>query len=122
MALSLYDFTIPSLLHGLNNTAAILDKAMAYATAKKIDTTVLTQSRLFPDMHPLSRQIQIACDTAKGAAGRLANVEVPKHEDTETTLPELKARLMKTADFLRTLSMIQVPSGPKARCRALNPP
>ena len=59
-------------------------------------------------MHPLSRQVQIACDTAKGAAGRLAAIEVPKHEDTETTLPELKARIAKTLDFLRSVTAAQV--------------
>jgi uncharacterized protein len=84
MAISLYDFSIPALTRGLTNLSAILDKAASFAAAKKIDGTVLAQTRLFPDMHPLSRQVQIACDTAKGAAGRLAGVEVPKHEDTET--------------------------------------
>ncbi len=59
-------------------------------------------------MHPLSRQVQIACDTAKGAAGRLAGIEVPKHEDTETTLPELKARIAKTVDFLKTVTAVQM--------------
>src|SRR6202142_3620695 len=92
MAISLYDFSIPALTRGLTNMSAILDKAAAYGGAKKIDGAVLAQTRLFPDMHPLSRQVQIACDTAKGAAGRLAGVEGPKHEDTETTLPELKDR------------------------------
>jgi len=104
MAISLYDFSIPALTRGLTNLSAILDKAASFAAAKKIDGTVLAQTRLFPDMHPLSRQVQIACDTAKGAAGRLAGVEVPKHEDTETTLPELKARIGKTLDFLKTVT------------------
>ncbi len=109
MATSLYDFSIPALVRGLTNMSAILDKAAAYAAAKKIDGTVLTQSRLFPDMHPLSRQVQIACDTAKGAAGRLAGIEVPKHEDTETTLPELKARIAKTVDYLQTITAAKFP-------------
>jgi hypothetical protein len=89
---------------GLTNMSAILDKAAAHAAAKKIDSAVVGQLRLFPDMHPLSRQVQIACDTAKGAAARLAGIEAPKHEDTETTLPELKARIAKTVDFLKTVS------------------
>src|SRR6267154_5287216 len=110
MATSLYDFSIPALTHGLTNLSAILDKAAAYAAAKKIDAAVLAQTRLFPDMHPLSRQVQIACDTAKGAAGRLAGLEVPKHEDTETTLPELKARIAKTLDFLKTATAAKFPS------------
>jgi uncharacterized protein len=108
MAISLYDFSIPSLIRGLTNMSAILDKAIAHAAAKKIDSATLAQLRLFPDMHPLSRQVQIACDTAKGAAGRLAGVEIPKHEDTETTLPELKARIGKTIDFLKTITAAQL--------------
>jgi uncharacterized protein len=108
MATSLYDFSIPALTRGLTNMSAILDKAAAHAAAKKIDGAVLAQMRLFPDMHPLSRQVQIACDTAKGAAGRLAGIDVPKHEDTETTLPELKARIAKTLDFLKTATAEKV--------------
>jgi hypothetical protein len=88
----------------------MLDKAAAHAAAKKYDSAVLAQLRLFPDMHPLTRQVQIACDTAKGAAGRLAGVDIPKHEDTETTLDELKQRIAKTLDFLKTLSADQVNS------------
>jgi len=106
---TLYDVSIPALTRGLTNMSALLDKAAAFATARKIDTTVLTQTRLFPDMHPLSRQVQIACDTAKGAAGRLAGIEVPKHEDTETTLPELKARIAKTLDYLKTVTAAKIP-------------
>jgi hypothetical protein len=101
---TLYDCSIPVLMRGLTNLSAILDKAAAYSAAKKIDPAVLPQTRLYPDMHPLSRQVQIACDTAKGAGGRLAGVEIPKHEDTETTLPELKARIAKTLDFLKTIT------------------
>jgi uncharacterized protein len=108
MATSLYDYSIPALTRGLSNLSAILDKAAAYAAAKKIDGAVLGQLRLIPDMHPLSRQVQIACDTAKGAAGRLAGIDVPKHEDTETTLPELKARVAKTLDFLKTVTAAKV--------------
>jgi hypothetical protein len=108
MATSLYDFSIPALTRGLTNLSAILDKAAAYAAAKKIDAAVLAQTRLFPDMHPLSRQVQIACDTAKGAAGRLAAIEIPKHEDNETTLPELKARITKTLDYLKTVTAAKV--------------
>jgi uncharacterized protein len=108
MAISMYDVTIPALTRGLNNLSALLDKAAAHAAAKKFDSAVLAQSRLYPDMHPLVRQIQIACDTAKGAAARLAGVEVPKHEDTEATFADLKARLAKTVDFLKTISATQM--------------
>jgi hypothetical protein len=103
MATSLYDFSIPALIRGLTNMSAILDKAAAYAATKKIGDTVLAGTRLYPDMHPLSRQVQIACDTAKGAAGRLAGVDIPKHEDNETTLPELKARIAKTVEYLKSV-------------------
>ena len=108
MPISLYDVSIPALTRALTNMSAILDKAAAHAAAKKIDATVLAQTRLFPDMHPLSRQVQIACDTAKGAAGRLAGIEIPKHEDNETTLAELKARIAKTLDFLKTATAAKV--------------
>src|ERR1700675_2121612 len=108
MSISMYDVSIPVITRGLNNLSGLLDKAAAHAAAKKFDSVVLAQTRLFPDMHPLSRQVQIACDTAKGAAGRLAGIEVPKHEDTETTLPDLKARIAKTLDFLKTVTAAKV--------------
>jgi hypothetical protein len=108
MSISMYDFSIPPLTRGLTNLSAILDKAAAHATAKKFDSAVLAQARLFPDMYPLVRQVQIACDTAKGAAGRLAGVDVPKHEDTEATFAELKTRIAKTLDFLKTVGAAQL--------------
>jgi uncharacterized protein len=108
MAISMYDFSIPVLTRGLTNLSAILDKAAAHAAAKKFDSAVLAQTRLFPDMHPLVRQVQIACDTAKGAAGRLAGIEVPKHEDTEATFAELKVRIAKTLDFVRSVTAVQL--------------
>ncbi len=103
MPLSLYDFSIPALCRGLTNLSAILDKAAAHAAARKFDSIVLVQSRLYPDMFPLSRQVQIACDTAKGAAARLAGIENPKHEDTEVTLADLKLRVAKTLDFVKSV-------------------
>ena len=108
MSISMYDFSIAVLTRGLTNLSAILDKAEAHAAAKKFDTAVLAQARLFPDMYPLTRQVQIACDTAKGAAGRLAGIEVPKHEDTEVTFADLKARIAKTLDFLKSVTAPQL--------------
>jgi uncharacterized protein len=108
MSISMYEISIPVLTRGLTNLSAILDKASAHATTKKFDSTVLASSRLFPDMHPLLRQVQIACDTAKGAAARLAGIEVPKHEDTEATFAELKARVAKTVDFLKSITAAQL--------------
>jgi len=108
MAISIYDVCIPALTRGLANLSALLDKGAANAEAKKFDTLVFAQARLFPDMHPLSRQVQIACDTAKGAGARLAQVEIPKHPDTETTFAELQARIAKTLDFLKALAPDQL--------------
>lgn len=96
------------LARGLTNLSAILDKAADHAAAKKFDSAVLAQSRLFPDMYPLVRQVQIACDTAKGAAARLAGVDVPRHEDTEATFADLKARIAKTLDFVKSITPAQV--------------
>ncbi|MGO8829298.1 MAG: DUF1993 family protein [Steroidobacteraceae bacterium] len=108
MSISIYDISIPPMIRGLTNLSAILDKAAAHAAAKKFDPIVLAQARLYPDMHPLSRQVQIACDTAKGAAARLAGIEIPKHEDTEVTLAELKQRIAKTLDFLKSVTADQL--------------
>src|ERR1700737_3624260 len=103
MSISMYDFSFRLMTRGLTHMSAILDKGAAHAATKKFDPVVLAQARLFPDMYPLARQVQIACDTAKGAAARLAGIEVPKHEDTETTLAELGARVAKTLDFIKTI-------------------
>ena len=108
MSLSLYDVSIPSLTLGLSNLSAILDKAAAHAEAKKVDPKVLTDSRIIADMFPLKRQVQIACDTAKGAAARLAGVDIPKHEDTESTIPELKERIAKTLAFIGSVKADQI--------------
>ena len=108
MSLSLYDVSVPVLIHALSNLSGLLDKGAAHAATKKIDPAVFVQARLFPDMLPLSRQVQIACDTAKGAGARLAGLENPKHEDTESTVPELKARIAKTIDFLKSVKAEQL--------------
>jgi len=97
---SMYENLIPVANRMLDNLSVILDKGAAFAEAKKIDEAVLTGARLAPDMFPLTRQVQIACDMVKGAAARLGNVEIPKHEDTETTFAELKARVAKVQAFI----------------------
>jgi hypothetical protein len=104
MKISMYQASAPRFVNMLTNLSAILDKAEAHAEARKIDPAVLANDRLFPDMFPMKRQVQIACDTAKGAVARLAGVEVPKHEDTEQTFPELKARIAKTIDFVKSIA------------------
>jgi len=103
MSLSMYQASVPVFLQMLNNLSAILDKAEAYAESHKIDAEVLLNYRLAPDMFPFVRQIQIAADLAKGAAARLAGVEVPKHDDTEKTLADLKARITNTATFVQSI-------------------
>jgi hypothetical protein len=108
MNISMYQASAPRFVNILRNLSAILDKAQAYADAKKIDSTVLASSRLYPDMFPMARQVQVACDTAKGAVARLAGVEIPKHEDTEQTIAELKARIAKTIDFIGTIKPAQI--------------
>ena len=103
MSVSMYEVSIPIFILSLNNLAAILDKATAHAETKKVGPNVLPSTRLIADMLPLSAQIQIACDTAKGAAARLAGVESPKHEDTEATIADLKARVDKTLAFIKSV-------------------
>jgi hypothetical protein len=104
---TMYQASVPVFRQMLGALNACIDKAIAHAEAKKIDPAVFPQSRLYPDMLPFTRQITIACDFAKGASARLAGVEVPKFEDTETTLPDLKARIAKTLDFIGTLKPAQ---------------
>jgi hypothetical protein len=104
MTLSMYQASVPSFIRGLSNLSKILGMAEAYATAKKIEPTALINARLYPDMLPLARQIQIACDIVKGGAARLAGVEVPSFPDTEATFTELQERIKKTTTFLQALS------------------
>ena len=100
----MYQASAPRFVNILRNLSAILEKAEAHCAAKKIEPAALTSYRLFPDMFPFTRQVQIACDTAKGATARLAGVDIPKHEDTEQTFAELKARIAKTIDFVESIS------------------
>jgi uncharacterized protein len=108
MNISMYEASVPVFLHTLKGLRAILQKGVSYADAKKIDSSVLAASRLFPDMFPLTRQVQIATDAAKGAAARLAGIEIPRFEDTETTLVELIARVDKTVAFLQSVKPEQM--------------
>ena len=103
MSLSMFDASTPVLLQGLKGLKGVLAKAEAYAEAKKIDPSALLQARLYPDMFPLLRQVQIATDFAKGAAGRLAGAELPVFEDVETDFAGLKARVDKAIAFIEGL-------------------
>jgi hypothetical protein len=123
MTLSMSSSSIPALETGLAALSGVLDKAAAFAEARKVDQSVLLQSRLYPDMFPLVRQVQTAADLAKNGAARLAGAEFPKYEDNETTIGQLKDRLAKTAAYLKTIDQkkldgsgdreISFPLGPK---------
>lgn len=106
--LTMFDAVIPPLKRALTNLANILEKGEAYADAKKIEHPVLLNARLFPDMYPLTRQVQIATDMSKGAAARLAGIEIPKYEDNETSFDELQVRIAKTIAFIDTIQPQQL--------------
>lgn len=108
MSISMYQASVPVFTRLLNNLAAILQKAAAHAEAKKIDPAVLINSRLYPDMFPLARQVYIATDNVKGCVARLAGQEPPRYEDIEVTFPDLVARLKKTVDFINTFKPAQI--------------
>jgi hypothetical protein len=108
MALSMYGSSVPALKHTLGSLSAILTKAADHAASRKIDPAVFTGARLFPDMFPLAKQIQIATDQAKGCVARLAKVENPKFDDTETSFDELQARIAKTIAFLDSFTARQI--------------
>jgi len=97
---SIYSASIPVFKQILNSLHNILDKAETHAADKKIDPAALLQFRLFPDMLPFTRQVQIACDFAKGAAARLGGLDVPSYDDKEATFAELKERIQKTLAYI----------------------
>ena len=106
--LSMFDASITPLKCTLNNLAHILKKGEEYADAKKIEHTVLLNARLFPDMFPIIRQVQIATDMSKGAVARLEGLEVPSYEDAEVTFADLQARISKTLAFIDTINAAQL--------------
>jgi uncharacterized protein len=114
MSLSMHQASVPAFVQILTALAKVLDKAEAHAAARKIDPAVLMGCRLAPDMFPLSRQVQISCDMAKGAVAHLAGVEVPSWPDNETTFAGLKERIGKTVDFVRSFKPAQI-DGSEAR-------
>ncbi|MFZ6654606.1 DUF1993 domain-containing protein [Undibacterium sp. TJN19] len=103
MSISMYAASVPVLNQMLDSMSDVLSKAEAHATAKNIAPEAYLQARLFPDMFPLVRQVQIGADFAKGIAGRLAQVDLPSYEDNEQTFAELQARIAKTKAFIATL-------------------
>jgi len=103
MSVTLYDVSAPVFVQGLKGLLGVLEKAKAHVAARAIDPSALLAARLYPDMFPLTRQVQIAADFAKGAGARLAGHDVPAWEDTEKTFAELKLRIKKTLTFIDSL-------------------
>lgn len=120
--MSMYNNSIPIFMSQLGNLSSLLDSAIAYAAEQEIDESVLSGARLFPNMHSLTKQVQIACDMVTRGGARLAGVEAPSIEDSEITFAELKARIKTTQTFLQDLSQesingsadktIVMPAGP----------
>ena len=108
MTISLHAASIPVFKQMLNSMSAVLAKAEAHATAKNIDPNALLQARLFPDMFPLVRQVQIAADFARGVSARVAGVEVPKFDDNEQTFAALQALIGKTLAFIDGFTAAQI--------------
>ena len=108
MTISMYQASVPPFIRALKSLAAILEKGAVHAQARKIDEATLLSSRLFPDMFPLSRQVQIATDTARSGAGRLAGVDFPTYEDNEATFQQLVQRTRNTIAYLESLTPAQI--------------
>ncbi len=100
----IYSFTVPVFEKSLNALDALLGKIQTQMADKQIDEVMLMETRLAPDMFPFKKQVQVACDNAKGSVARLAGIEIPSHPDTETTIDELRARIKKVLDFIATPS------------------
>jgi len=123
MKITVQAVTADVFTHSLTSLSSLLEKGLAHATAKKFDPSVLVNARLAPDMFPLSRQVQIACDVAKNGTARLAGLEPPRFEDNEKTLEELRARIARTIDYIKGVPVsafegaedrdIRVPAGPE---------
>ena len=111
MSLSIFNASIPMFVQYLNNLSTILNKAIRYAETKKFDSTILVNARLAPDMFPLSSQIQIACDIAKGCAARLAGADVPSYADNESSMAELQNRISKTLAFIQSINPEDINQG-----------
>jgi hypothetical protein len=122
MKISVHALSADVFAHSLTALATLLEKGAAHAAAKKYESSVLVNARLAPDMFPLSRQVQIACDIAKNSVARIAGVEPPKFEDNEKTIDELRARVARTVDYIKGIPAasfensedrdIKVPAGP----------
>ena len=108
MTISMYQASVPRIFNMLTNLDHLLDKALVHIESKKWNEAALTQFRLYPDMLPMARQVQIACDTAKGVVARLAGVEIPVYEDNEVSFADLKQRVTKTMAFVNGFTAAQI--------------
>ena len=108
MSMTMHSASVPVFVRMFANATQWLDKAEVFARAKKFEPEILLAARLAPDMLPLAKQIQIACDAAKFCVARLAGVESPKFEDNETTLEDLRARIRKTSDYVQSVPAAQI--------------
>src|SRR6201997_1209891 len=103
MTISMYKASVPVFLQFLTSLSAVLDKAAAYAEAKKVEPAVLLNTRLAPDMFPLLRQVRAATDHAINACGRLAGADLPSFSNTDASFPELEERVAKTIEFIKAI-------------------
>ena len=108
MTISMYQASVPRIVNMLTNLDHLLDKALVHIETKKWNEAALTQFRLYPDMLPMTRQVQIACDTAKGVVARLAGVDIPAYEDNEVSFADLKQRIAKTIAFINGFGPAQI--------------
>jgi len=108
MTISMYKTSVPIFIQFLTSLSVVLDKAAAFAEAKKVEPSVLLNMRLAPDMFPFVRQVRAATDHAVNAGARLAGLEPPSFGNTESSIPELKERIVKAIDFLKGLTPVQV--------------
>jgi hypothetical protein len=113
MTISMYQAGIPPITRALDNLAAVLEKGRQHVEARNIEPEVLIASRLYPDMFPLAKQVQIASDVSKGGMARLAQMDPPAFEDNEKTFAELIERCRKTIAFLQTIKPQQIDGSEK---------
>ena len=117
MSVNLYDATVPIFTKHLTGANKWLDKAAAFAEAKKFDVQVLMDARLAPDQYNFIKQLQAACDQAKYTVAKLTGKEAPSHPDTERTLPEIRARLKTVADYLATFKREEFAGAEERPCK-----
>lgn len=108
MTITLHEALVPAAIRTLQSLSAILGKGAAHCEARQIDPAVFLSARIFPDMFPLTKQVQIATDMVKGGAARLAGIEIPKYDDNEASFADLQARIARTVAFLQSIPPEQI--------------